>query len=418
MALITSQNSPHVQFKFHGELVPALLGIIKSEQEMKVRTQAIACLCDFTKGLIQEDDTELTDAKKSGEIMQAYSDDLFKSLIDNLTLSVDAGYEPLQEQVMGLLNVSASLLEEHFAKYFNSFLPLMVKILNNVEGTTVQQKNLRARTIESMGSLIVSVSDQKEFTESVKDVTAQLFALLGQPFDQDDPQEQAIKETIAKISYFLKEDFHHVAPKFLEILAKDAVHEVKMTHTEAREGEIATTENKQTAMTFKVFGMENTQKVTCNISELGAKIAAFSHIHTIAEAMGESFKPYVDQILPIMMSHLDYTSSAVRKSALKTLPHLITAKGEPDNIALFRTIYDTLAVRIVVANKKQNVKELKLLFKGLFFCMQSIKENNEEEKALFASAAKLQTFGQLMKECLLTVQKVKQAQMQEVEQMQ
>lgn len=38
---------------------------------------------------------------------------------------------------MGLLNVSASLLEDNFAKYFNSFLPLMVKILTNVGSDTM-----------------------------------------------------------------------------------------------------------------------------------------------------------------------------------------------------------------------------------------------------------------------------------------
>lgn len=187
-----------------------------------------------------------------------------------------------------------------------------------------------------MGILIASVSEQKEFTESVKEVTEKLFTLLDQPFDQDDPQELAIKDTIAKISYFLKEDFHHVAPKFLEILVKDAALEVKISHKEAREGEVDTTDDKLTSMSFKVFGMENTQKVMCNISELEAKIAAFSHIHKVAEAMGESFKPYVDLVLPIMMSHLDYTARAVRKYALKTLGLLVAAKGEPDNIALFR----------------------------------------------------------------------------------
>jgi hypothetical protein len=31
-------------------------------------------------------------------------------------------------------------------------------------------------------------------------------------FENDDPQQVAIKNTIAQIAYFLKEDFHHVAP--------------------------------------------------------------------------------------------------------------------------------------------------------------------------------------------------------------
>lgn len=52
LALIMTQLSPQIQFKFHSELVPALLLIVKNEQEMKVKTQAISCLYHFAKGLI------------------------------------------------------------------------------------------------------------------------------------------------------------------------------------------------------------------------------------------------------------------------------------------------------------------------------------------------------------------------------
>lgn len=146
---------------------------------------------------------------------------------------------------MNLINVSAALLEEHFSKYFNSFMPLMTKILASVEGTTTQQKNLRARTIESIGILIASVSEQKEFTDSVKLVTKELFKLLDSQFEQDDPQELAIKDTIAKISFFLKEEFdeNDDAKKYLKILIKDASLDVKITHKETREGELATKED-------------------------------------------------------------------------------------------------------------------------------------------------------------------------------
>lgn len=37
---------------------------------------------------------------------------------------------------MSLLNVSASLIDDQFSKYFDSFMPLMIKILNNVESKT------------------------------------------------------------------------------------------------------------------------------------------------------------------------------------------------------------------------------------------------------------------------------------------
>lgn len=154
---------PALQFKYHAELVPALLSIIDGEKSLKVKAQAVNCLYYFVHGLIQEDDAEVEDTKKSSEIMLAYVDALFKSLAQQLTASVDAGYEPLQEQVMGLLNVSASLIEEKFADYFDSFMPLMIKIIKQVESQTAQQRNLRARTIESMGIMIAAVAEQDQF---------------------------------------------------------------------------------------------------------------------------------------------------------------------------------------------------------------------------------------------------------------
>ena len=90
--------------------------------------------------------------------MVAYQDDLFNSLVDNLKLSLDKGYEPLQDAIMQLINISSSLMEDHFAKYFEKFLPLMVDLLKCVENKTMQQKSLRAKTIESIGFMILSVS--------------------------------------------------------------------------------------------------------------------------------------------------------------------------------------------------------------------------------------------------------------------
>lgn len=123
---------------------------------------------------------------------------------------------------MNLLNVSATVVEDQFAKYFNGFMPLMIEILDNVEGKTMSQMNLRARTFESIGFMISAVADNKEFLQTVQQVTEKLFGLLQQQFAQDDPQEVAVKEALSKIAFYLKEDFHVVAPKLLEILSVDA----------------------------------------------------------------------------------------------------------------------------------------------------------------------------------------------------
>lgn len=95
-------------------------------------------MINFTRGLIIEDENEINETQKSSEILNIYSDALFSSLIENLKTGISEKYEPLQEEVLNLLNVSATLIEDQFAKYFSSFMPLMVEILDNVEGKTIQ----------------------------------------------------------------------------------------------------------------------------------------------------------------------------------------------------------------------------------------------------------------------------------------
>ena len=178
LALVLTELSPVAQTKFHQELVPALLSIIKEEKILKIRTHAISCMINFTRGLIQEDENEINETQKSSDILNLYSDALFESLITNLQSGIQENYEPLQEEVLNLLNVSATLIEESFAKYFSSFMPLMIEILDKVEGKTIQQMNLRARTFESIGFMIAAVSENTEVAETVKMVTQKLFELM------------------------------------------------------------------------------------------------------------------------------------------------------------------------------------------------------------------------------------------------
>lgn len=168
LALVLTELSPTAQLKYHAELIPALLNIIQNETTLKVQTHGISCMINFTSGLIQEDENEIDDTKKSSEILNLYSDSIFTSLITNLEKGIQQKYEPMQEEVMNLLNISATLIEDQFSKYFSKFMPLMIEILDNVESKTVSQMNLRARTIESIGFMISAVSENTEFMATVQ----------------------------------------------------------------------------------------------------------------------------------------------------------------------------------------------------------------------------------------------------------
>jgi hypothetical protein len=100
----------------------------------------------------------------------------------------------------------------------------MMQILLNVGTTNQQQMNLRARTIDTMGFMIEAVAEEKAtFLPNVLEITNYLVNLLtsGQ-LNSEDPQNQAIKETLSKIGYFMKEDFHPFFAKIFPQLLEDA----------------------------------------------------------------------------------------------------------------------------------------------------------------------------------------------------
>jgi hypothetical protein len=118
---------------------------------------------------------------------------------------------------MSLISCLASIIDKDFAKYYNDFMPMMLEILTVVGNQNMAQKNLRARTIEAMGYMIEAVAEEKEtFLKNVTSITVTLIELLNNltqdANNNDDPQILAIKEAIAKISTFLKEDFHQFMP--------------------------------------------------------------------------------------------------------------------------------------------------------------------------------------------------------------
>jgi len=89
-------------------------------------------------------------------------------------------------------------------------------------------------------------------------------------------------------------------------------------------------------ITFKMKGMEGNQRLTMNTSALESKISAFKLINMISESMGTSFAPYIQGLLPIMVSNMNYQySKVIRKFSMKTMNNMLTAMGEPENVTLF-----------------------------------------------------------------------------------
>lgn len=204
-----------------------------------------------------------------------------------------------------------------------------------------------------------------------------------------------------------------VAPKFLEILIKDASVNVDIK-SENADLPTSNQDTKCKSFEFKLKGMENSTRISVNTSALGNKIQAFQLILKLAEAMSFGFAPYIETVLPLLKTHINHFSKAIRKASLKTYRFILSDIHEPENLKFFRQIYNIFGLNIVMANKKDNVKELKLLFKEMFHCMRIISENQTENR-IFESEQQMNSFIELMGQCLNTVAVNKEHQLALIE---
>lgn len=326
--------------------MPQFLNMMVTETSMKVQTQVVSTVINFAKGLLTEDDEgEDETSADSAKLMETYSKALFENLIKLLQNAMAANYEPLQEEVMNLLSVIAAIIEKEFAKYYSVLMPIMLNILTNVPMKTMPQMTLRARTIEAIGFMIEAVTDERAaFLTNVTEITQNLVTMLiNGSLTNDDPQQAAIKDTLAKIAGFLKEDFQQFVATLLPTLVADTKVDIDIKMESAEMPK--TTENH--GFTFKMKGLEGNQRLTMNTSALEAKIGAFRLITLISENMGTAFAPFAEVFIPIATENTTYKySSAIRKFSLKTLNNTLVALGLPHSVTLFNQFFTILVKNI------------------------------------------------------------------------
>ena len=134
-------------------------------------------------------------------------------------------YEPLQTESLNVLDSLCQVMLTDFGAYFKDFMPMMIEILQNVGTTNISEKKLRDKTIDTIGSIIIAVSDCEEkinFQQGVCEITEFLAKALQSGFSDDDPQDEACKNTLTQCAGFLQKDFARYMHFLLEHLVKDA----------------------------------------------------------------------------------------------------------------------------------------------------------------------------------------------------
>jgi len=209
-----------VQLKFHSELMPVLGRLMVEEPSLKMQTQATRSVLAFCQGLLtfDEDDEEAINVNGK-DIMSNYASQTLEALVAILQRSINENHEPLQIQTLSLIGTIADGIGEDFQQYFATFIPALVNLLTTVDGSTMEAKKLRARAINTIGSIITSVSDNEDkapFKANVLEITQHLATTLQSRLSDDDPQDESIKDTLAQCAGFLGQEFVQFMPMMLD----------------------------------------------------------------------------------------------------------------------------------------------------------------------------------------------------------
>ena len=271
----------------------------------------------------------------------------------------------------------------------------------------MEAKKLRAKAIQTIGSIITSVADNEDkepFKANVLDITNHLASTLQNRLSDDDPQDEAIKDTLAQCAGFLGQEFTQFMPMLLDQLMMDA--QLSLDFKMESADMPSTTDNME--MKVKIKGMGE-QKVSMNTDALVRKTGAFAVLQKVSENMGQAFGPFVEPLLPIVSQHMSYEhSKGIRKLALKTFKNMLVAIGEPQNVQLLQQAMPMYIEQLNKALTRHDDKTTKILIKSLANNLRAMGSANEQTTQ-FLTQEQINALGPILKSTLALVFSLKSA---------
>jgi hypothetical protein len=276
----------------------------------------------------------------------------------------------------------------------------------------MNNKKLRAKAIETIGSIIASVADseQKEtFAQGVTEITTELAKVLQNKLDDDDPQDLAIKDTLTQCAGFLGPQFAQFMPMLLDTLVHDANLNIDFKMEQA---DLPSTDSKNLSFNVKVTAIKGMgeQRISMNTEAIQKKTSAFALLAQISSKMGVAFAPYCEALMPIVVENATFCySKNIRKSSLKTLTNMIVAIGEPNNVQILQsTMMNVYFAPLKKAMDQKNGNSARLVLKHFVNNLRELNKVNVANRQFFTQA-QMAELGPLISRCLLLVTELRTA---------
>lgn len=264
-----------------------------------------------------------------------YSDEIMSCLMNLFSKSLAENCYPLQEEILNVLSMIASVIGDNFSNYYNVFMPGLKQLLMSLPMTTQKQVTIRTLTIECIGFLVSSIKNNTTlFAEDLNLIMKFLIDLQNSTqITHDDPHHQAIISVYSQFSTCLQEQFAVFLPTIMgHVLKALDIHVDFHLQDETKVEE--NTQNKkmaQAAFDLKMLGGKKILSV--NTDALEIKINAANAVYAISKNVKKAFLPYVEETKNVISKYMDYKySREIRKCCLKTIYNLVMACGTEDQV--------------------------------------------------------------------------------------
>ncbi|KAA0199807.1 Karyopherin (importin) beta 3 [Fasciolopsis buskii] len=342
---MASDFGPKLQKNHHSIVLPALVQVL-DDAVPRVQANAGAALVNFCEKVPQHILTNYLEGlvAKLEQIMNAK----FQEMVQH-------GRKLVLMQIVTTVAAVADAAEKRFSPYYDRFMPILKYIMENA--LHKELRLLRGKTIECISLIGLAVGKEK-FINDVGPVMNLLMATQTQnesdaSGDDDDSQASYMISAWARICKLLGRDFESYLPIVMPQVLKSACIKPEICILDNDEADTV-----ESDLDWQVVKLGEDRNYAIRTSGLEDKATACQMLVCYAREMKESFAPYCQQVLDIMVPLLDfYFNDEVRSAAAECLPYLLGSlkARQPEAVVAAWTRVHKALLRAITSEPERDV---------------------------------------------------------------
>lgn len=342
-------QSESFQRRFSEPVVKALIGVLRSGDEWKIKEEAALATVAFCSGC--------TDPS----LLKPYDSQLLESLF----MVIKSG--PMTVKVEGLTAVSAiaNVIGQDFGKYYDHFMPLAKSLVAADPasfGDAEDSLTLRGKAMDCVALMgnAVSVDKFKPDANEVMDLLIhQHAALMSAQDDQDPISREYIIRACARICTKIGDPFLPYLENIIPSLIQSAAQEIEISIVDAPPTANGDTEESAPGMhmiDMHIRGVGE-KRLGFNTWVAQEKQLACHMLYAYADGFGKSFHKWIIPVANVLLPELVSPVYSVRIAATCAVPCLLKSLSDAlfemdqsaANYALAQNLFEQTLLKLIEA---------------------------------------------------------------------